>query len=50
MPSSVVRNLGGLVMRMIALLAVLSACVGLGGCFFHHQQVVQEPVMLPPLK
>jgi hypothetical protein len=35
---------------MIALLAVLSACVALGGCFFHHHQAIREPVMLPPLK
>ena len=45
----VLRN-GGFVMRMIAILAVLSvAFMPLGGCFFHHNQaVVTQP--LPPLK
>ena len=27
-------------MRIIAFLAALSACVALGGCFFHHNQAV----------
>lgn len=36
-------------MRMIAVLAVLSAFMALGGCF-HHTQVVSEPTVLPPLK
>jgi hypothetical protein len=46
----VVLRLKDLVMRMIAVLAVLSmALVPLGGCFFHHNQaVVTQP--LPPLK
>jgi hypothetical protein len=35
---------------MIAYLAVLSACVALGGCFFHHHQTIQQPIALPPLK
>jgi hypothetical protein len=35
-------------MRMIAVLAVLSVCVALGGCFHHNQVVVSET--LPPLK
>jgi hypothetical protein len=47
---NVVLRSGGLVMRMIAMMAVLSvALVPLGGCFFHHNQaVVAQP--LPPLK
>jgi hypothetical protein len=36
-------------MRIIALLAVLSVCVALGGCFFHHNQAVVTET-LPPLK
>jgi hypothetical protein len=39
----------GLVMRIIAFLAALSACVALGGCFFHHNQAVVTET-LPPLK
>jgi hypothetical protein len=39
----------GLVMRIIAFLAALSACVALGGCFFHHNQAVVSET-LPPLK
>jgi len=36
-------------MRVIAVLAVLSVALPLGGCFFHHNQaVVAQP--LPPLK
>lgn len=37
-------------MRIIAILAVLSAIVGLGGCFHHNQVYTAEPVVLPPLK
>ena len=38
-------------MRLIAVLAVLTAYVALGGCFFHHNQsVMVEPQTLPPLK
>jgi hypothetical protein len=38
-------------MRLIAVLAVLTASVALGGCFFHHNQsVMVEPQTLPPLK
>jgi hypothetical protein len=48
--SVVVLRLRDLVMRLIAVLAVLSmALLPLGGCFFHHNQaVVTQP--LPPLK
>jgi hypothetical protein len=44
------RNEWGLVMRVIAILAVLLVSVALGGCFFfhHNQAVVAQP--LPPLK
>ena len=41
--------IGGFVMRIIAFLAALSACVALGGCFFHHNQAVVTET-LPPLK
>ena len=41
---------GGLVMRMIAILAVLSASLALGGCFHHAQVVTQNHEVLPPLK
>jgi hypothetical protein len=38
-------------MRVIAVLAVLTASVALGGCFFHHNQsVMVAPEPLPPLK
>jgi hypothetical protein len=38
-------------MRMIAVLAVLTASFALGGCFFHHNQAVMvESQRLPPLK
>ena len=37
-------------MRKIAFFAVLSACMALGGCFFHHSQIAPEPTVLPPLK
>ena len=38
-------------MRLIAVLAVLTASFTLGGCFFHHNQAVMvEPQRLPPLK
>jgi len=42
--------LGGLVMRIIAISAVLSVMLGLGGCFHHQQVYTAEPVVLPPLK
>jgi len=35
-------------MRLIAVLAVLTASFALGGCFHHNQAVIVEP--LPPLK
>jgi hypothetical protein len=35
-------------MRTLAVLAVLSAMVALGGCFHHHQQAAVTE--LPPLK
>lgn len=37
-------------MRLLAILAVILPLAGLGGCFHHQQQVVAEPVSLPPLK
>ena len=37
-------------MRLIAVLAVLTACFTLGGCFHHNQTVIAEPEALPPLK
>jgi len=37
-------------MRMIAVLAVLSAVLALGGCFHHNQVYNAEPIVLPPLK
>ena len=38
-------------MRLIAVLAVLTASFTLGGCFFHHNQAVMvAPQPLPPLK
>jgi hypothetical protein len=38
-------------MRLIAILAVLTASVALGGCFFHHNHsVMVAPESLPPLK
>jgi len=43
-------SMGGLVMRMIAALAVLSALLALGGCFHHAQVYTAEPQVLPPLK
>jgi hypothetical protein len=45
-----VLRFGGLVMRIIATLAVLSVILGLGGCFHHQQVYTAEPVVLPPLK
>ena len=39
---------GGFVMRIFALLAVLIA-LSIGGCF-HHQEVITTPIELPPLK
>lgn len=44
------KSTGGLVMRMIAALAVLSAFLVLGGCFHHIQVYTAEPQVLPPLK
>jgi hypothetical protein len=35
-------------MRLIAVLAVLTASFALGSCFHHHQAAIVEP--LPPLK
>ncbi len=37
-------------MRVIAVLAVLTASFALGGCFHHNQSVIVEPQSLPPLK
>lgn len=37
-------------MRLIAVLAVLTAFSALGGCFHHNQAVIVEPQALPPLK
>ena len=37
-------------MRLIAVLAVLTAFSALGGCFHHNQAVMVEPQALPPLK
>jgi len=37
-------------MRLIAVLAVLTASFTLGGCFHHNQAVIVEPQSLPPLK
>ena len=37
-------------MRLIAVLAVLTASYALGGCFHHNQAVIVEPQPLPPLK
>jgi hypothetical protein len=37
-------------MRLIAVLAVLTASFALGGCFFHHNQAIVAPQPLPPLK
>jgi hypothetical protein len=40
-------------MRVIAILAVLSALLALGGCFHHNQVYTSEavpPRALPPLK
>ncbi len=37
-------------MRLIAVLAVLTASFALGGCFHHNQAVIVEPQPLPPLK
>jgi hypothetical protein len=38
-------------MRLIAVLAVLTASFTLGGCFFHHNEAVMvAPQPLPPLK
>ena len=48
--SIVRRKFEGLVMRMIAALAVLSALLALGGCFHHSQVYRAEPQVLPPLK
>jgi hypothetical protein len=37
-------------MRLIAVLAVLTAFSALGGCFHHNQSVIVAPQPLPPLK
>jgi len=37
-------------MRMIAMLAVLSASLALGGCFHHAQVYTENHQVLPPLK
>jgi hypothetical protein len=37
-------------LRVIAVLAVLTASFALGGCFHHNQSVMVEPQSLPPLK
>jgi len=44
------RVSGGLVMRLIAVLAVLSTLIAVGGCFHHTQMTTVEPIELPPLK
>lgn len=43
-------SMGGLVMRIIAVLAVLSTLIAVGGCFHHSQVTTAEPQVLPPLK
>ena len=40
----------GLVMRFMAVLAVLSTLLAVGGCFHHSQMTTAEPIELPPLK
>jgi len=37
-------------MRLIAVLAVLSTLIAVGGCFHHTQMTTAEPIELPPLK
>jgi hypothetical protein len=42
---------GGLNMRALVVCAIIiSAAVGLAGCFHHQQAVVAEPMRTPPLK
>jgi hypothetical protein len=35
---------------LIACTIVISAALGLAGCFHHQQAVVQQPLPAPPLK
>ena len=37
-------------MRLIAILAVLSTFLAVGGCFHHSEVYTAEPIELPPLK
>jgi hypothetical protein len=42
---------GGRIMRLLIVCAiVITAGVGLAGCFHHEQAVVAEPISHPPLK
>jgi hypothetical protein len=37
-------------MRLWIICATLITTIGLGGCFWHHQQAVVAEPMAPPLK
>jgi hypothetical protein len=42
---------GGRIMRLLIVCAIIiTAGVGLAGCFHHQQAVVAEPISHPPLK
>ena len=42
---------GGFSMRVfLACALIITAAVGLAGCFHHHQAVYAEPIARPPLK
>jgi hypothetical protein len=34
----------------LACAIIITAAVGLGGCFHHHQSVVEQPISHAPLK